>query len=246
MFHGLGRLLLRLVNGLELALFSLVMYVGAYLPPPLRRWYPRLFRIWCRSFVRALGVELHLHQKNRRPLPRQYILIANHPSAFEDVGVPALFPVFSLAKVELRDWYIFGRISRGAGTLYLKREDQASRRDAARQIADELRAGRNVCVYPEGGCKGRRVNTFFPGVFDIALQTGVPILPLFLHYEAQEDFEWQGQHLVKKIWQIMTARNHHAHYYVYDAIPPAGFADKEEFCAHVHGLYLHWQSKYLE
>ena len=27
--------------------------------------------------------------------------------------------------------------------------------------------------------------------FSLAARTGVPILPVFLHYEAQDDFEWQ-------------------------------------------------------
>ncbi len=73
-----------------------------FLPGVLRPFYYSLFRFWCRSFARALGVDLRLHQKNTRALPKHYILIANHPSAFEDIGIPALFPVHSLAKIEVR------------------------------------------------------------------------------------------------------------------------------------------------
>ena len=82
---------------LELAAVTLVLYVLSFLPQAfLRPWYALAFRFWCWLFVKALGVDLRLHQKNTIPLPRHYILIANHPSAFEDVGIPSLFPVYAL------------------------------------------------------------------------------------------------------------------------------------------------------
>ncbi len=231
---------------MELGAFTIFLYAASYLPPTLRAWYPWMFHVWCRSFVRALEVDLRLHQKNVRPMPRQYILIANHPSAFEDVGVPALFNVRSLAKVEVKSWYLLGRISQAAGTLYLRREDRDSRRSARQQIVEELAQGRSLCIYPEGGCKGRRINAFRHGIFEISQQTGVPILPVFLHYEAQEDFEWCCQSLPLKLWQIRIARNRRANYYLYDAIDPADFAGKEQYCDAVRTFFLQWQAKYLE
>lgn len=248
MLHHLFRSLRMLIYWLDLVLFTLVMYVLALFPRDwIRGFYPRLFWAWSRAFVRALGIDLCLHQKNARPLPEHYILVANHPSAFEDVGIPALFDVYSLAKAEVRDWWIVGRISVAAGTLYVTREDRASRKAAYAGIIDAVRSGRNVSVYPEGGCKGRRIfESFRYGPFDISMQTGVPILPVFLHYEAQEDFEWQDQTLLEKIRDFLSTRNSRANYYVFDAIDPAGFDSKEAFTEHVHGLYLRWQAKYLE
>ena len=179
--------------------------------------------------MHGLNVDLHLHQKNAKPLPNHYILIANHPSAFEDIGIPALFPVYSLAKLEVRDWWIVGRISRAAGTLYVQREERASRRDAYQQIIEELARGKNIALYPEGGCKGRRIFTSLRyGAFDISLKTGIPIVPVFLHYEAQVDFEWRpGVSLIRKIWEITTAQNKRVNYYVFDALYPTQFSTKK-------------------
>lgn len=233
----------------ELAIFTLVMYLLAFLPLRARAWfYFPLFRLWCKFFVRALGVDLRLHQKNIQPLPEQFILIANHPSAFEDVGVPALFKVYSLAKIEVADWWLVGRINRAAGTLFVQRESAESRHAAAEQIIAELARGRSVALYPEGGCKGRRLFASFRyGAFDISLRTGVPILPVFLHYEAQADFEWAAPHtLLHKMWHFMTTQNNRANYYVYDAIEPSRFADKQAYYNHVFGLYREWQARYLE
>jgi 1-acyl-sn-glycerol-3-phosphate acyltransferase len=239
----------RLLCWLELALFTLLMYVLSFLPRAvLKGFYFPLFRFWARAFARALGVDLRVHQKNSRPLPTQYILIANHPSAFEDIGIPAVFPVHSLAKIEVRDWWVVGRISTASGSLYVHRESRESRNAAAEQIDSELRAGKNIALYPEGGCKGRRIfEDFRYGAFDISLRTGIPILPVFLHYESQDDFEWrEPQTLLHKIWHMMTTQNNHANYYVYDAIDPAAFSDREIYAAHAHAKYLEWQARYLD
>lgn len=249
MLHPAGRLFRYLFYGIDLVALTALLYALSYLPRRRSAWfYPRLFRLWCRAFVRFLDVDLRLHQKNRRPLPQRYILIANHPSAFEDIGIPALFPVYSLAKAEVRDWWIVGRISEAAGTLYVKREDRGSRRAALTEARAALLAGRNIAVYPEGGCKGRRIfETFRYGAFDLSLQTGVPILPVFLHYESQEDFEWRpGESLPRKILRILTSRNRRAHYYVYDALDPSAFTDKAAYTRYAHALYLGWQKRYLE
>ena len=128
MIYTIVRIAWLLIGWVELVVLTAVLYILAWLPRTWTRpFYHRLFRICCNFFVRALGVDLRLHQKNQRPLPAQYILIANHPSAFEDVGVPALFDVRSLAKDEVKDWWFVGRINRAAGTLFVKRESRASR-----------------------------------------------------------------------------------------------------------------------
>lgn len=239
----------RIVSWLELGLFTLLMYFLSWLPGILlKHFYYPLFRFWCRSFVRALGIDLRVHQKNTRPLPKQYILIANHPSAFEDIGIPAVFPVHSLAKIEVRDWWIVGRISTASGSLYVHRESRDSRSEAARQIEEELAAGRNIALYPEGGCKGRRIfESFRYGAFDISMQTGIPILPVFLHYESQDDFEWrEPQTLLHKIWHMSVTRNNRVNYYVYDAFNPGDFSDKASYTEYAHDRYLEWQSRYLD
>ena len=249
MVYYTARLIWFVICWLELAAFTVVIYLLAFLP---RQWlnpfYYKAFRLWCRFFIRALGVDLRLHQKNTKLLPTQYIMIANHPSAFEDIGIPALFNVYCLAKIEVKDWWLVGRINSAAGTLFVKRESTESRHAAAHQIIEELKTGHNVALYPEGGCKGRRIfESFRYGAFSISLRTGIPIVPVFLHYEAQEDFEWAAPHtLIQKIWHFMTTKNNRANYYLYDAIDPAQFSTKEAYCAYVLNLYLQWQKRYLD
>jgi lyso-ornithine lipid O-acyltransferase len=241
------RLLVRLVAIADFIAFTALLWLVAWLPWPGRHPVARLFGAWSRSFVRALGVDLRLHQKNRARLPDRYILIANHPSAFEDVGIPALFDVVSLAKVQVAEWFVVGRISKAAGTLYVDRDDPASRDQAIEVMVNTVNAGQNICLYPEGGCKGRRLfHEFKSGAFEVSLRTGVPILPVFLHYEAQDDFEWQGQTLPDRIRQMLFTVNNRANYYVFDPLEPKDFKDKYAMKAAAYEKYVDWNAKYLE
>ncbi len=249
MFYYTFRVLKLVAMWVDFVILTILLYALSWMPEKmLANWYFRMFRVWCRAFVRALDVDLKLHQKNLLPVPAQYILIANHPSAFEDIGIPALFGVRSLAKIEVKDWWIVGRISSAAGNLYVRRESRESRNQAALTMIGEIENGKNIALYPEGGCKGKRIfESFRYGAFDVAMKTGVPILPVFLHYEAQDDFEWRSPHtLMDKIYHFINTENSTANYYVFDAIDPSRFKSKEEFTEYTWQLYKDWQEKYLE
>jgi len=249
MLENLVRLIFLLVNIIEFTVFTLFMYVLSFMPSMhASRFYFYLFRLWCRSFTRALGIRFYIHQKNLRPLPSQYILIANHPSAFEDIGIPALYPVHSLAKIEVKDWFIVGRINRIAGTLYVDRNDPESRRVTVENMQQATQTGINIALYPEGGCTGRRITQEFKrGAFELSIKTGIPIVPVLIYYPAQQDFEWQPPYnLIDKIMHFLTARNKTVEIYQFDAVYPDKYKDKYHFASEMQAFYQDKQTKYLE
>jgi len=248
MIRSIVRVLWLLLGWLELTLFTLLLYLLSFLPEGwLGHWYRRLFQIWSRTWVHALGVNLRLHHKNIRPLPGRFILVANHPSAFEDIGIPSTFDVDSLAKKGVRTWWFVGRISAAAGTIFVDRESRESRAAATDTIEQRLKAGRSIALYPEGGIKGPRLQPEFRhGAFDISLRTGIPIVPVYLHYEALHDFHWGPHSLLENMHNIMRADNNQANYYLFDAIDPGLFHDKVEYCNHVYRLFERWQARFLD
>ncbi len=245
MFAFIKRNLLCLLAWLVLLPGSVLLFALAYVPGINRHGlYHQLARLWCKLYVRALRVDLRLVHHNRHPLTGQYILIANHPSALEDFGIPASFDVYPLAKEGVRYWFFLGRVAESAGTIFVKRNDSLSRHLALESLLQGARDGKNLVIFPEGGCKGRRIyKRFHTGAFDVSLQTGVPILPVFLQYCDEDSFEWAGQSVPGIMWQIFNARNHCVYYHLFDAISPAGFEDKQQFADHVHRLYLQWEKE---
>jgi len=249
MLENLVRLIFMLVNIIEFTVFTLLMYLLSFIPSMQdSQIYFSLFRAWCKNFTRALGVRFYIHQKNLKPLPSQYILIANHPSAFEDIGIPALYPVHSLAKIQVKDWFVVGRINRTAGTLYVDRDDPGSRRATVENMQQATSNGLNIALYPEGGCTGRRITQEFKrGAFELSIKTGLPIVPVLIYYPAQQDFEWQPPYnLVDKIMHFLTARNKTVEIYQFDAVEPGQFKDKYEFASYMQQFYMDKQTKYLE
>jgi len=242
------RLVRRIAGWVDFVLLCVVVYLLAWLPWPGKHPVARLFHVWCRAFARALEVDIRVHQKHRKRLPQRYILISNHPSAFEDVGIPAVFDVVSLAKLQVQDWFIAGRIAKAAGTLFVDRDNPESRKQVIHAMVDAVNAGQNIALYPEGGCKGRRLySEFKTGAFEVSFRTGVPILPVFLHYEAQDDFEWQPPYsLPDKIRHFMTTVNNRANFYVYDPLDPKDYADRYAMKAAAYALYTRWNAQYLE
>ena len=115
-------------------------------------------------------------------------------------------------------------------------------------MIEALGEGKNIVLFPEGGCRGKRIyREFKTGAFEASLKTGLPIIPAFLHYEDQAAFEWlDPDTLIDNFWQIITAKNNRANYYVYDAIYPSEFSDKTTYANYVHSLYLEWQKEYLD
>jgi 1-acyl-sn-glycerol-3-phosphate acyltransferase len=70
---------------------------------------------------------------------------------------------------------------------------------------------------------------------------------VFLHYEAQDDFEWQDPWtLPQKIWHMMKTVNNRAHYYVFDPLDPKDYADKYAMKAAAYALFERCNRRYLE
>jgi len=249
MVERLLQFIIQLINLLEFSAFTFFMYLFSFISGMHdSRLYFYLFRYWCRSFSRALGLNIILHQKNIKPIPEHYILICNHPSAVEDIAVPAMYPVHSLAKIQVKDWFIVGRINQAAGTLYVDRDDPVSRRNAVDHMLIAANQGKNIALYPEGGCFGRRITQPFKrGAFELSIRSGTPIVPVFIYYQAQEDFEWVKPFtLVDKIWHFLTSKNKNVEIFQFDAVAPEGFKDKYAFAEYMEDFYHKKQTKYLE
>lgn len=206
-----------------------------------------LFRVMCSSFMRMLGGYIHVHQKNNQPLPKQYLLISNHPSGYDLLLINSLFKVKPLAQHGVRKWFLIGRIAESIGTVFVKRDDKNSRNSAKEACRQGLKEGKSVLIYPEGGCYGKNLNTFKNGAFELSLTSNTPIVPVYLLYEAENCFEWGwDDSLPKHLFDLLRAKNKHIHCYVFDAIDPKNFDDVASYKEYVYSMYQKLQNKYRD
>lgn len=244
---GLGlHLILLPILALALFVYLLLIYLFTFFPKSLTsRFFRPMARHWCLMFTKILRVDLKLEFAGDFKMPDQYVLVANHPSIFEDFGVPACFDIHPLAKAGVRDWFFLGRISEFGGTIFVHRRDRDSRKNALNAMKQAVSDGHNLVIFPEGGCLGKDIQSSFKtGAFETAIETGVPLLPVYLHYLDADAFEWADQSIPRKLLEIMFARDNRVRYVVHPPITSDACSDKFEFAEEVRLKYLKWQSEY--
>lgn len=110
-----------------------------------------------------------------------YVFTPNHQSLLE---VPLLVTFLNhnvayLAKKELFRYPVFGQGMRVIGVIPVDRSNTQSAIESARQATGNLRGGKSYVVYPEGTrSPDGRLLPFKKGAFVMAVEAGVPIVPV--------------------------------------------------------------------
>ncbi len=167
------RVLIHILYGLLLALL-----IGAFWQP-YRPLVQKATRHWLRGLLEILAVRMEVLGQ---PLPGTVFLVSNHVSWLDIPLIGVQRPVHFLSKAEVRDWPLIGLLAQAVGTLFIRRGSGESQRKSE-EIADHLRLGRTVLIFPEGTTTdGRMVRRFFPQLFAAPLLATVPVQPLALRY----------------------------------------------------------------
>jgi len=136
---------------------------------------------WSGELLRIFGIALEV--QGEPPAHGPLLVVVNHISWLDIVVIHAARHVRFVAKSDIRHWPLIGTLSTGGGTLYIERE---RRRDAMRVVhhmADALRAGDLVAVFPEGTTgDGRALLPFHANLLQAAISAGVPVQPAALRF----------------------------------------------------------------
>lgn len=142
-------------------------------------------RQWSRRMLAILRVDLHV--LGEPPAQGPLLVVCNHISWLDILVLNAAQPTRFVSKADVRAWPVLGALITGAGTLYIERE---SRRDAMRvvhQMADALRAGDMLSVFPEGTTgDGRELLPFHGNLLQAAIAVNVPVLPVALRFVSRD------------------------------------------------------------
>ncbi len=192
---------------------------------------------WSAGLLRAMGVAL---QVRGAPRPGATLLVANHVSWLDIAALHAAVPQARfVSKADVRRWPLLGWLVAGAGTLFIARD---RKRDALRVVhamADALRAGETVAVFPEGTTgPGPVLLPFHANLLEAAIATATPIQPAVLRFaDAHQRFSpavaFVGDTtLLQSLWRVASARGLVVHV---DLLPPQGsaHADRRALAEHL-------------
>jgi len=138
-------------------------------------WARFCFRWACR----CLGLNIHQHGS---PSNDTVLFVSNHISWSDIPILGSLAPIRFLSKAEVGQWPLIGWLARQAGTLFIHRGGGQARRVRG-QIIENLQAGENVLVYPEGTTSaGLTVLPFHGLLLRAAPESKTPIQPVTVTY----------------------------------------------------------------
>jgi len=114
---------------------------------------------------------------------RPYIVVSNHESFVDILLISHLpFEMKWLSKAEIFKIPIVGWLMTLAGDIPLTRGKLSSVADAMKQCEDRLAKKVSVMIFPEGTrSKSGELGVFKNGAFRLAIDTGIPILPIAVH-----------------------------------------------------------------
>lgn len=168
------------VPGLYARLCHYARHTDAY--PELEK-YQHIQKIF-QYAVKAGNVNLEVFGKENLPRENGYMIYGNHQGMFDVVALAATYdgPLACVFKYELRNVPLLKQIIACTGSFAMNREDTRQSLEVIRAVTEEVKAGRNYLIFPEGtrSKKGNQMNEFHAGSFRCAVKAKCPIVPIVL------------------------------------------------------------------
>jgi 1-acyl-sn-glycerol-3-phosphate acyltransferase len=199
----LGRVLVHGLHGLAIVLWRFPSYDA-------HRRHARI-RWWSAKLLRVLGLTLHTHGT---PKAGAKLVVSNHVSWLDIAAIHAVMPeAHFVSKAAVGKWPLIGALVAGAGTLFIEREKKRDALRVVHQMAQALKAGDTVAVFPEGTTsEGHTLLPFHANLLQAAIATATPVQPVLLRFfDAHTVFSdrvtFVGETtLAQSFWRIVGAR----------------------------------------
>ena len=159
----------------------LTWFLVLLLPGRRLRW--RIVRGAARTALRLSGTPLHVEGLENLPKDGAFLAV-NHASYFDSLVLAAAVPGEPrfVAKRELFRVPVLGWALAASGCISIDRRNRGQAIRSLRQAGERIRAGRSVVLFPEGSrSRDGRLAPFKKGAFHLAMQAGVPMVPIVIH-----------------------------------------------------------------
>ena len=144
----------------------------------------KVARIWAKCILALSNIKVSVKGFSNLKPGRSYIYMANHMSNFDIPVLQAYLPVQFrwLAKAELYRIPLFGYAMKRADYISIDRSDRKSAIESLNKAVNIIRDGVSVIIFPEGTRSNtNNVQPFKKGGFFLAVDSGVPIIPVIIH-----------------------------------------------------------------
>lgn len=130
------------------------------------------------------GIDVRVRGENYVWEQRPAVFLFNHQSAIDVLIIAKLLrrDFNAIAKQEIALNPLVGPVFRVADTVFIDRRNHEKAIEALRPVVESLRSGMSLAIAPEGTrSNSDRLGPFKKGPFHIAMQAGVPVVPIVIH-----------------------------------------------------------------
>ena len=143
--------------------------------------------MWAAQLLAILRVEVVVKGDPDAAHRAGALLVANHVSWMDIYVIFSVARTRFISKAEVRGWPVIGWLAEAAGTLFLTREKKSDAMRLNLMMADHLRAGDCLTLFPEGTTSdGRELLPFYPSLFQPAVDAEAPVWPVRIRYLTPE------------------------------------------------------------
>lgn len=138
-------------------------------------------RLWAKILLHMTSVKVQVVGSENITAGQSHVFMVNHQSVFDIFVLLAYVPVQFrwIVKKELFKVPVFGQAMRKAGYIEIDRQNHERALMSLDVAAQKIREGKSVMTFPEGTrSKDGTVRPFKQGMFYLAVQSGVPIIPV--------------------------------------------------------------------
>jgi putative phosphoserine phosphatase / 1-acylglycerol-3-phosphate O-acyltransferase len=150
------------------------------------------------SALALAGVRLNVAGEENLWSSRPAVFIFNHQSSLDTLIVGSLVrrDITAVAKKEAARDPRFAPVGLLMDVAYIDRSNSAKARSALEPVVEKLRSGVSLTIAPEGTRTATpRLGRFKKGAFHIAMQAGVPIVPIVIRNAGE--LMWRGSTVVR-------------------------------------------------
>ena len=154
-----------------------------------------------RIFVWAMPVKFECREK-KRFLEHNGFIFPNHDSYLDAILPMSVRPMRFLAMAEVKEYPFIGRLGTAIGTIWVKREDKSSRKEARNQL-NEIATYPPVVLFPEGGIdQVESLSPFRYGAFEICVANEIAYMPAALIYDPFDIAKWGDESMFVAGWRL--------------------------------------------
>lgn len=162
--------------------FGSAAILSSYVMTPRKAAFNGVF--WARLTAYAAFMRLRITGRDNIDPSQSYVIVVNHQSAMDIIALYGWLGIDFrwVMKQEIRKVPFLGYACYRVGHVYIDRKNQAAAIQSLEAAKERIHSGTSVLFFPEGTrTASSALKPFKKGAFKMALDLGLPILPITLN-----------------------------------------------------------------